>query len=100
MKVPAVCVFLLLVLLHGSPAACSALRAQADASLMPHPETGAPSHGLEADADLMPRPEIGARSHGLEVPLRRSKRFNSHFPICSYCCNCCHNKGCGFCCRT
>nr|ADA68357.1 hepcidin [Crocodylus siamensis] len=99
MKVLAACVFLLLlVLLHGSPAACSALRAQANIGLMPRPETGAQSHGLEAAAGLMPHPEIGAQS--LEVPLRRSKRFNSHFPICSYCCNCCRNKGCGLCCRT
>uniref|UniRef100_A0A7N4NRE3 Hepcidin antimicrobial peptide n=1 Tax=Sarcophilus harrisii TaxID=9305 RepID=A0A7N4NRE3_SARHA len=31
--------------------------------------------------------------------LQRTKRFNSHFPICSFCCNCCHNAKCGFCCR-
>ncbi|XP_061452867.1 hepcidin [Rhineura floridana] len=37
---------------------------------------------------------------GLQTLLRRSKRFNSHFPICTYCCNCCRNKGCGMCCRT
>ncbi|XP_048357113.1 hepcidin [Sphaerodactylus townsendi] len=37
---------------------------------------------------------------GMQALLRRSKRFNSHFPICTYCCNCCSNKKCGFCCRT
>uniref|UniRef100_A0A8D0BMZ5 Hepcidin n=1 Tax=Salvator merianae TaxID=96440 RepID=A0A8D0BMZ5_SALMN len=29
---------------------------------------------------------------------QRSKRFDTHFPICIYCCNCCQNKGCGRCC--
>ncbi|XP_006641712.2 hepcidin-1 [Lepisosteus oculatus] len=28
----------------------------------------------------------------------RTKR-QSHLSLCRYCCNCCHNKGCGFCCR-
>ncbi|XP_074837505.1 hepcidin [Carettochelys insculpta] len=31
---------------------------------------------------------------------RRPKRHNSHIPICTFCCRCCHNSGCGFCCRT
>uniref|UniRef100_A0A4X2MAB7 Hepcidin n=1 Tax=Vombatus ursinus TaxID=29139 RepID=A0A4X2MAB7_VOMUR len=48
------------------------------------------------------------RAHGRLAPggewdwrplLQRTKRFDSHFPICSYCCNCCRNAKCGFCCR-
>ncbi|NWT07674.1 HEPC protein, partial [Vireo altiloquus] len=30
----------------------------------------------------------------------RRRRHSSHFPVCSFCCNCCNNPGCGFCCRT
>ncbi|XP_072472487.1 hepcidin [Notamacropus eugenii] len=32
--------------------------------------------------------------------LQRTKRFDSHFPVCSYCCKCCRNQKCGFCCRS
>ncbi|XP_056617640.1 hepcidin-1 isoform X1 [Triplophysa dalaica] len=32
------------------------------------------------------------------LALFRSKR-QSHLSLCRYCCNCCHNKGCGFCCK-
>ncbi|XP_036820650.1 hepcidin-like [Oncorhynchus mykiss] len=28
----------------------------------------------------------------------RFKR-QSHLSLCRWCCNCCHNKGCGFCCK-
>ncbi|XP_053123217.1 hepcidin [Hemicordylus capensis] len=58
----------------------------------------------EAEKDLArletQKSEILAETSGLQTLLRRSKRFNSHFPICTYCCNCCKNKGCGYCCRT
>ncbi|NXV54359.1 HEPC1 protein, partial [Molothrus ater] len=30
----------------------------------------------------------------------RRPRHSPHFPLCSFCCNCCKNRGCGFCCRT
>lgn len=30
--------------------------------------------------------------------LARQKR-QSHLSLCQYCCNCCQNKGCGYCCR-
>ncbi|XP_007491886.1 hepcidin isoform X2 [Monodelphis domestica] len=40
-----------------------------------------------------------AAHNGLTPLLQRTKRFNSHFPICSFCCNCCHNTNCGICCR-
>ncbi|XP_067303908.1 hepcidin-1 [Pseudorasbora parva] len=28
----------------------------------------------------------------------RAKR-QSHISLCRYCCNCCRNKGCGYCCK-
>nr|QNR87387.1 hepcidin [Hemibarbus labeo] len=28
----------------------------------------------------------------------RTKR-QSHLSLCRYCCNCCRNKGCGYCCK-
>uniref|UniRef100_A0A8D2J1L3 Hepcidin n=1 Tax=Varanus komodoensis TaxID=61221 RepID=A0A8D2J1L3_VARKO len=34
-----------------------------------------------------------------QVPLQRSKR-SSHLAICTFCCGCCRQKGCGFCCRS
>nr|QBA30289.1 hepcidin [Clarias gariepinus] len=38
-----------------------------------------------------------AKETGPEV-LFRAKR-QSHLSMCRYCCNCCKNKGCGYCCR-
>ncbi|XP_054660988.1 hepcidin [Grus americana] len=35
-----------------------------------------------------------------QPPQIRRRRHSSHFPLCSYCCNCCRNRGCGLCCRT
>ncbi|XP_069058169.1 hepcidin [Pleurodeles waltl] len=35
----------------------------------------------------------------LLMSLLRTKR-QSHLSLCSFCCNCCKNKGCGYCCRT
>ncbi|XP_065155012.1 hepcidin-1 isoform X1 [Paramisgurnus dabryanus] len=32
------------------------------------------------------------------LALFRSKR-QSHLSMCRYCCKCCRNKGCGFCCK-
>ncbi|XP_035266003.1 hepcidin-1 [Anguilla anguilla] len=31
--------------------------------------------------------------------LSRTKRHHSIVSLCRYCCNCCKNKGCGYCCR-
>ncbi|XP_064803235.1 hepcidin-like [Oncorhynchus masou masou] len=35
--------------------------------------------------------------------MRPSEHFRfkrqSHLSLCRWCCNCCHNKGCGFCCK-
>uniref|UniRef100_A0A8C3I436 Hepcidin n=1 Tax=Chrysemys picta bellii TaxID=8478 RepID=A0A8C3I436_CHRPI len=54
----------------------------------------------------VPMPQGGTRGRcaagvgwGLS-PGSQAKRHNSHFPICTYCCKCCRNQGCGFCCRT
>ncbi|XP_077312688.1 uncharacterized protein LOC143933612 isoform X2 [Lithobates pipiens] len=35
----------------------------------------------------------------VQETLLRSKR-HSHLSICSFCCNCCKYKGCGWCCLT
>ncbi|XP_076135706.1 hepcidin-1 [Alosa pseudoharengus] len=32
------------------------------------------------------------------LALFRTKR-QSHLSMCRYCCNCCRNKGCGYCCK-
>uniref|UniRef100_A0A8C0GZ75 Hepcidin n=1 Tax=Chelonoidis abingdonii TaxID=106734 RepID=A0A8C0GZ75_CHEAB len=52
----------------------------------------------------LPSAEIEPRSPdpvlSPQALLRRAKRHNAHFPICTYCCKCCRNQGCGFCCRT
>ncbi|XP_073703268.1 hepcidin-1-like isoform X2 [Garra rufa] len=32
------------------------------------------------------------------LALFRTKR-QSHLSLCRYCCNCCRNKGCGYCCK-
>uniref|UniRef100_A0A452GHL9 Hepcidin n=1 Tax=Gopherus agassizii TaxID=38772 RepID=A0A452GHL9_9SAUR len=34
------------------------------------------------------------------LSCQAAKRHNTHFPICTFCCKCCRNQGCGFCCRT
>ncbi|XP_068934787.1 hepcidin [Petaurus breviceps papuanus] len=51
--------------------------------------------------DLVQTPlQEAAPAHDYWMPLlQRTKRFDSHFPICSYCCKCCRNTKCGFCCR-
>ncbi|KAM9225263.1 hepcidin [Dugong dugon] len=40
----------------------------------------------EAKASLMPA-----------IQKRRSR--DTHFPICVFCCGCCHKSSCGLCCR-
>ncbi|XP_074048683.1 hepcidin [Macrotis lagotis] len=52
--------------------------------------------------DLMQNPLQEAtpvHKDSMQPLLQRTKRFDSHFPICTYCCNCCRNKKCGFCCK-
>ncbi|XP_072515677.1 hepcidin-1 [Salminus brasiliensis] len=51
----------------------------------------------------VPQPEqhraaVSAEETRPEEVLFRTKR-QSHLSLCRYCCNCCNNKGCGFCCR-
>ncbi|XP_064904405.1 hepcidin [Columba livia] len=70
---------------------------------------------LHPDSSLDPRPP--ARMGDGQVPSpfvsllnvsppkrvgdgKRSRRHSSHFPVCSFCCGCCANRGCGLCCRT
>ncbi|XP_032411666.1 hepcidin-1 [Xiphophorus hellerii] len=33
------------------------------------------------------------------MPKHVREKRQSHLSLCRYCCNCCKNKGCGFCCR-
>nr|XP_023668852.1 hepcidin [Paramormyrops kingsleyae] len=41
-------------------------------------------------------PAAAEETHPLA--LLRTKR-QSHLSLCRYCCGCCKNKGCGYCCR-
>uniref|UniRef100_UPI000B4C4022 upstream stimulatory factor 2-like n=1 Tax=Lonchura striata TaxID=40157 RepID=UPI000B4C4022 len=36
----------------------------------------------------------------LALTWARRRRHSPHFPLCSFCCGCCRNRGCGLCCRT
>uniref|UniRef100_A0A8C8RRC0 Hepcidin n=1 Tax=Pelusios castaneus TaxID=367368 RepID=A0A8C8RRC0_9SAUR len=72
-----------------------------------NPGVLAPSHtpALTSRPHSPPNARLEPRSPDLilslpQALLRRPKRHNAHFPICTYCCKCCQNKGCGFCCRT
>ncbi|XP_037739537.1 hepcidin [Chelonia mydas] len=82
MKLQVACVILILVITSAKNSCC-------------FPGQTANPAGL-----LRQQMEPIEETQGLQVPLRRAKRFNSHFPICTYCCKCCRNRGCGFCCRT
>ncbi|XP_067413569.1 hepcidin [Emydura macquarii macquarii] len=82
MKLQVACVILILVIFSAENA-CSFQRQTED------------------PAGLLTQPmEPAEETQGLQALLRRPKRHNTHFPICTYCCKCCRNKGCGFCCRT
>ncbi|XP_014118312.1 PREDICTED: hepcidin [Pseudopodoces humilis] len=50
------------------------------------------------ESSLEPKPP--AQVGDGQLTWRRSRRHSPHFPLCSFCCNCCRNRGCGFCCRT
>ncbi|XP_032026381.1 hepcidin isoform X2 [Hylobates moloch] len=41
----------------------------------------------------------GARA-GWTPMLQRRRRRDTHFPICIFCCGCCHRSKCGMCCKT
>nr|XP_028598377.1 hepcidin [Podarcis muralis] len=53
---------------------------------------------VEKDLTSLDTYKTEPRANTVQALLRRAKRFNSHFPTCRYCCNCCRNKGCGMCC--
>uniref|UniRef100_A0A4W5LWR7 Hepcidin n=1 Tax=Hucho hucho TaxID=62062 RepID=A0A4W5LWR7_9TELE len=46
---------------------------------------------------------VGEHQQPGGVSLRPPEHFRfkrqSHLSLCRWCCNCCHNKGCGFCCK-
>ncbi|KAM9512527.1 hepcidin-like [Salvelinus alpinus] len=35
----------------------------------------------------------------MHLPAHFRFKRQSHLSLCRWCCNCCHNKGCGFCCK-
>ncbi|NP_001134321.1 hepcidin-1 precursor [Salmo salar] len=35
----------------------------------------------------------------MNLPMHFRFKRQSHLSLCRWCCNCCHNKGCGFCCK-
>ncbi|XP_073513720.1 hepcidin [Phyllobates terribilis] len=68
-------------------------------SLLIHQGLGASVRGNEimdsADRLAMHQTE----EPGVLAPYIRRRR-HTVLSICSYCCNCCKNKQCGYCCRT
>ncbi|XP_062322466.1 hepcidin-1 isoform X1 [Osmerus eperlanus] len=40
-----------------------------------------------------------AADHSQNLFASTRVKRQSHLSLCYWCCNCCHNKGCGFCCR-
>ncbi|XP_050166970.1 hepcidin isoform X2 [Myiozetetes cayanensis] len=74
--------------------------------LLPAGPTHAAQVPPESSLELKPLTQVGDGQAVPKVPpqnqplLSRRRRHSSHFPLCSFCCNCCGNRGCGFCCRT
>ncbi|XP_036985399.2 hepcidin [Artibeus jamaicensis] len=56
-------------------------------------------HQTKQLADLQTQDTAGA-SAGLTSGLQRLRRRDTHFPICIFCCGCCHKSKCGICCKT
>nr|XP_004659855.1 hepcidin [Jaculus jaculus] len=50
-------------------------------------------------AELQPRRTSEAEA-SLTPLFQRLKRRDTHLSICTFCCKCCHNENCGFCCKT
>nr|AXY80848.1 hepcidin [Brachymystax lenok] len=46
---------------------------------------------------------VGEHQQPGSESMRPAEHFRfkrqSHLSLCRWCCNCCHNKGCGFCCK-
>ncbi|XP_016394807.1 hepcidin-1 isoform X2 [Sinocyclocheilus rhinocerous] len=51
-------------------------------------------HHVESDTPLTETPQEQTNP----LAFFRVKR-QSHLSLCRYCCNCCRNKGCGYCCK-
>ncbi|XP_029115626.1 hepcidin-1 [Scleropages formosus] len=72
--------------------ACALLSAASPVSEMPMQET------REGDIQEDKQWITEAAEEVNPLVLLRSKR-QSHLSLCRYCCNCCKNKGCGYCCK-
>ncbi|XP_016076480.1 PREDICTED: hepcidin [Miniopterus natalensis] len=60
-------------------------------------------HQTKQLADLQTQDTAGAAAGataGLTPGLQRLWRRDTHFPICIFCCGCCHPSKCGICCKT
>ncbi|KAJ8404993.1 hypothetical protein AAFF_G00329140 [Aldrovandia affinis] len=89
MKMKSLCivgvvVFLCICVLHCTALPYSEMRAQ---------ETG----GSDVDGEEVQQ-TVATVEETDPLVLFRAKR-ESHISLCRYCCKCCRNKGCGFCCR-
>nr|AAR18593.1 preprohepcidin 2 [Danio rerio] len=56
-------------------------------------------HHVESE-ELQENQHLTEAEHRLADPLVlfRTKR-QSHLSLCRFCCKCCRNKGCGYCCK-
>ncbi|XP_063054083.1 hepcidin-1 [Engraulis encrasicolus] len=61
---------------------------------MEAPETEMQDLPMASAADI-----TSDTTHPLAELIRTRRHLASHLSMCRYCCNCCHNKGCGYCCR-
>ncbi|XP_030637712.1 hepcidin-1 [Chanos chanos] len=65
-----------------------------ETSAVPLSET---QSGEPSNNEALPEMELTERS--MERPVYFRAKRHSHLSLCRYCCNCCRNKGCGFCCK-
>ncbi|KAB1274242.1 Hepcidin [Camelus dromedarius] len=56
-------------------------------------------HQTRQLADLQTQDAAGVAA-GLTPVVQRLRRRDTHFPICVFCCGCCHKSKCGMCCKT
>ncbi|XP_049757233.1 hepcidin [Elephas maximus indicus] len=56
-------------------------------------------HQTKQLADLQAQDSAEAKASLTSVIQRRRSR-DTHFPICMFCCGCCHRSKCGMCCKT
>ncbi|XP_024433283.1 hepcidin [Desmodus rotundus] len=56
-------------------------------------------HQTKQLADLQTQ-DTARASAGLTPGFQRLRRRDTHFPICIFCCGCCHKSKCGICCKT